>query len=122
MLKDIRDQRFGTLTNMDILLEVGISVLVVLVAVVIIYLEFPRVRGLHYTSRLTCPKCGKQFDYNWVPGGSFSAVRLLNKRYMRCPKCLQWSTFEVWKTRIKESTTNQTKVTEEIRAPPSTSP
>jgi len=94
---------------MTVLLDVvGIALLAVIVAV-IIYLVFPRVGGLHYTSRLTCPKCGKQFDYAWLPGGSFSAVRLWTKRYMRCPKCHHWSTFEIWKTRVEKSATSQTK-------------
>jgi DNA-directed RNA polymerase subunit RPC12/RpoP len=106
--RDIKSRSaFEALTFMDIFLEVGIPVLLVIVAV-IAYLVFPRVKGLHYTSRLTCPKCGKQFDYEWVPGGSFSVVRLWNQRYMRCPKCHRWSTFEIWKTRINESKTGQT--------------
>jgi len=81
--------------------------------VIIIYLLFPRIRGLHYTSRLTCPKCGKQFDYEWVPGGSFNSVRLGTKRYLQCPNCHQWSTLDIWNTRIKESKTSQEKAPEE---------
>jgi hypothetical protein len=80
---------------------IGVSVAVIAVLIVI-YLVFPRVRGLHYTSRLTCPKCGKQFDYNWVPGGSLGSVRLGNERYLSCPNCHGWSTFEIVKTRIKK--------------------
>ena len=80
---------------------VGVSVAVIVVLIVI-YLVFPRVKGLHYTSRLTCPKCGKQFDYNWVPGGSLSSVRLGSERYLSCPNCHGWSTFEIFKTRIKK--------------------
>jgi len=106
--RDIKNHSaLNALIYMDVLLEVGIPVLVLAIAVTI-YLVFPRVRGLHNTSRLTCPKCGKQFDYEWVPGGSFSAVRLGSKRYLRCPKCHEWSTFEIWKTRIEESKTSQT--------------
>jgi hypothetical protein len=51
---------------MSLLLTVGVPVAIVVV-VIAIYLVFPRVKGLHYTSRLTCPKCGKPFNYNWVP-------------------------------------------------------
>jgi RNA polymerase subunit RPABC4/transcription elongation factor Spt4 len=91
---------------MDLGLTLGISISIVVI-VIIIYLLFPRIRGLHYTSRLTCPKCGKQFNYEWVPGGSFSAVRLGNKRYLQCPNCHQWSTFEVWDNRIEETEMNQ---------------
>ncbi|MGD0028805.1 MAG: hypothetical protein ABSC91_07685 [Candidatus Bathyarchaeia archaeon] len=72
---------------------------IALVVAVILYILFPRF-GPHYTSRLTCTKCGKTFDYNWVPGGSFSAVRLGQKRYVRCPNCHKWSTFNIWTTKI----------------------
>ena len=75
--------------------------LIATVIVVVLYLVFPHLKGLHYTSRLTCPKCGKQFDYNWVPGGSFTAVRLGYERYLRCPHCGQRSTFDIFSTRIK---------------------
>jgi len=83
------------------LLEIVFPVLIVVIGV-IVYLLFPRVRGIHLTSRLICPECGKQFDYPWIPGGSFSAVRLGTKRYMQCPYCHKWSIFEIWSTRIKK--------------------
>ena len=51
--------------------------------------------GLVQRSRLRCPKCGQTFDYDWVPGASFSAVRLGRDRYMACPLCGHWSTFDV---------------------------
>jgi hypothetical protein len=78
-------------------------VLIVAAIVVVLYLVFPHVKGLHYTSRLACPKCHQQFDYNWVPGGSFTAVRLGYERYLRCPHCGQWSTFDIFSTRIKKN-------------------
>ncbi|MGD0644559.1 MAG: hypothetical protein ABSA75_06615 [Candidatus Bathyarchaeia archaeon] len=53
---------------------------VVTVSIIIVYLAFPRIRGLHYTSKLTCAKCNKQFNYEWVPGGSFSAICLGTER------------------------------------------
>jgi len=84
---------------MNIWIEIAIPIFVLLLSV-IIYLLFPRVKGLHYTSILTCSKCGKQFDYHWVPGGSFSAIRLGNKRYIRCPNCHEWSTYKIKSTRI----------------------
>jgi DNA-directed RNA polymerase subunit RPC12/RpoP len=88
-----------------------IIILTVTVAIVIIvYLVFPRIKGLHFTSRLTCPKCHKEFDYNWVPGGSFSAVRLGTNRYLRCPNCHEWSTFDIVSTQIKK---NQATATQE---------
>ncbi len=45
--------------------------------------------------RLTCPKCGGSFDYEYVPGASLTAVRLGGSRYMRCPLCHQWSVFRL---------------------------
>lgn len=43
--------------------------------------------------RLTCPKCGGQFDYQFVWGASLTAVRLGSSRYMRCPLCRKWALF-----------------------------
>lgn len=51
-------------------------------------------------SRLTCPKCGRTFDYEWIPGASLTAVRLGKDRYMACPLCHKWSTFDVADTVI----------------------
>jgi DNA-directed RNA polymerase subunit RPC12/RpoP len=82
----------------NLLLLIGVPVTVLVIAV-IVYAVLPRF-GPHYTSRLTCSKCGKQFEYNWLPGGSFTAVRLGKERYMRCPLCHEWSTFDIWSTRI----------------------
>jgi hypothetical protein len=51
--------------------------------------------GLVSRSRLTCPKCGGTFDYEYVPGASFTAVRLGSSRYLACPVCHRWSTFDL---------------------------
>jgi len=53
----------------------------------------------HYTSSLTCPNCQRSFEYDWVPLASFSAVRLGRSRYLQCPLCHQWATFNVLGTR-----------------------
>jgi len=50
---------------------------------------------LSRTRRLLCPKCGTTFDYDFVPGASFTAFRLGNARYMRCPICHKFSTFKM---------------------------
>lgn len=60
-------------------------------------------RGLVQKSRLTCPKCGETFDYEWVPGAALTAVRLGNSRYMACPLCHHWSTFNLVETAVPES-------------------
>lgn len=46
-------------------------------------------------TRVTCPKCGKTFDYEFVPGGSLSAIRLGKYRYMRCRECGRWALFDI---------------------------
>lgn len=44
---------------------------------------------------LTCPHCGGHFEYEYIPGASASAVRLGTKRYMKCPLCSRWGTFDL---------------------------
>jgi hypothetical protein len=44
---------------------------------------------------MKCPKCGGEFDYEYYPGASWTAVRLWNRRYMACPLCHRWSLFPV---------------------------
>jgi len=51
--------------------------------------------GLTWTRHLTCPKCGGEFDYEFVPGASFTAIRLGTSRYMRCPLCRKFSVFSM---------------------------
>lgn len=53
-------------------------------------------RGLMQRSRLRCPHCGREFDYDWVPGVAFTAVRLGKYRYMACPLCHRWATFNIY--------------------------
>jgi len=54
----------------------------------------------HYTSRLSCPSCQRSFDYQWVPLMSFNAVRLGTNRYLQCPLCHEWASFNIMKTRV----------------------
>jgi hypothetical protein len=51
--------------------------------------------GLTWTRHLKCPKCGGEFDYEFVPGASFTAIRLGTSRYMRCPLCHKFSVFSM---------------------------
>lgn len=84
-------------------MEVPVVVLVAVlipVAAIFYMLVFPRF-GPHYTSKLTCPKCNRTFDYKWVPGASLTAVRLGPSRYMRCPLCHEWSDFDIVSTRVQ---------------------
>jgi hypothetical protein len=51
--------------------------------------------GIVQRIRLTCPKCGGTFDYDFVPGAAVTAIRLGSSRYMSCPICHKWSTFDM---------------------------
>jgi hypothetical protein len=84
-------------------LAIVIGVIIVLVFVVIVPLAISRRRNVRtgatefvQRSRLLCPKCEREFDYEWIPGAALTAVRLGTKRYMACPLCHHWSTFDVW--------------------------
>jgi hypothetical protein len=55
-------------------------------------------------SHLKCKKCGVGFDYAYLPGGSFTSIRLGNSRFMRCPNCKKWSVFNLTKTRVDPNT------------------
>ncbi|MGD0250318.1 MAG: hypothetical protein ABSB97_05470 [Thermoplasmata archaeon] len=51
--------------------------------------------GLYWVRHVTCPKCGGQFDYRFVPGASVTALRLGNSRYMRCQLCHRFGVFRL---------------------------
>lgn len=57
-------------------------------------------RGVVQRSHLRCPKCGAEFDYDWVPGAAIAAVRLGSSRYLACPRCHRWSVFPVYRTMV----------------------
>lgn len=46
-------------------------------------------------AHLTCPKCRQEFDYDFIPGASVTAIRLAGRHYMACPLCHRWSLFPV---------------------------
>lgn len=93
------------------LLIVGITaVAIVCVGVFLYYFSKTVVKGrsagtpgIVQRSRLICPKCGQQFDYDWVPGGSLTAVRLGPNRYMACPLCHKWSVFPILDTIVERT-------------------
>lgn len=76
-----------------LIIRLGISVGVI-IAASIIY-NFALRTSHHYVSTLTCPKCSRTFDYKWVPLASFTALRLGTSRYLQCPFCRGWSTFNI---------------------------
>jgi predicted RNA-binding Zn-ribbon protein involved in translation (DUF1610 family) len=55
-------------------------------------------------AHLKCKKCGVEFDYAYLPGGSLTSIRLWNSRFMRCPNCKKWSIFNIWNTRVDPNT------------------
>jgi hypothetical protein len=59
--------------------------------------------GLLQRSRLTCPKCGQTFDYDWAPGAAITALRLGSSRYMACPLCHKWSAFDIKSTIVERT-------------------
>lgn len=82
----------------------GIIAAAIIVAVVILFIVArtkagPK-SGIVQLSHLNCRKCGAQFDYAWIPGGSLTSIRLGNSRYLRCPVCKKWSVFNIWKTKV----------------------
>ncbi len=95
--------------NYGLWLGVGISAVVIVVVLVLLWYISHRLNrksgntGFVQRSRLTCPKCGKTFDYEWVPGAALTAVRLGNSRYMACPLCHKWSTFNIYDTVVPAS-------------------
>ncbi len=61
-------------------------------------------RGLVQMSHLKCPECGVEFDYRWVPASSFTSFRLGRSRFLECPSCHKWSTFNIKDTRADPKT------------------
>lgn len=65
-------------------------------------------------SHLRCPKCGYKFYYKWLPGASFTSVRLGKYRYTRCPRCKHMSMFNVWNTRVSKTGRRQKRYNDVI--------
>jgi prepilin signal peptidase PulO-like enzyme (type II secretory pathway) len=62
---------------------VGIVVLVLIVVALAVSRRSP-VGGPIQLSHLKCPKCGIEFDYAYLPGASFTSIRLGGSRFLRC--------------------------------------
>lgn len=78
---------------------IGVAVVVLLLLVLFYYLQAKRNAGLGSPGiasrvRLTCPKCQRTFDFDYIPGASVTALRLGTGRYMACPLCHKFSVFE----------------------------
>lgn len=86
-------------------LYIGIGV----IAAVIIYFVLARTllrNRLTYLSQLKCIKWDCEFDYAWIPGASFTSVRLVRSRLIQCPcpGCGQWEKFNIWDMRVDPRT------------------
>ncbi len=86
---------------------IGIAVAVVVLAFVVGFYAWTLRRnrkmgspGVVSRSRLTCPQCHQTFDFDYVPGASLTAIRLGRSRYMACPLCGKWSTFDLSEARL----------------------
>ena len=66
-----------------------------------VFMLLPRY-GPHAISRLTCPKCKRQFNYHWVPGASFISLYRRNTRRLKCPYCRETSTYNIAVTRMSK--------------------
>ena len=78
-----------------------IYVIITAIVFIAVFMLLPRY-GPHAISRLTCPKCKKQFNYHWVPGASFISLYRGNTRHLHCPYCHTVSTFNIASTRISK--------------------
>ena len=86
-----------------------IIVLTVITPPLVILVIFGLMRGARWAgigcvSHLKCEKCGTEFDYAWIPGISFTSVRLGPSRWFRCPVCRKFSVFDIWDTRVDAKT------------------
>ena len=87
----------------------AIIITAVIIAVLVTLFIFALTRvahspGILQLSHLKCKKCGTEFDYAWIPGVSFTSVRLGPSRWFRCPVCRKFSVFDIWDTRVDAKT------------------
>jgi hypothetical protein len=83
-----------------------LAVIVPVLAVLFIFIltRWARSASVGFLSHLKCEKCGTEFDYAWIPGVSFTSVRLGSSRIFRCPVCRKFSVFDIWDTRVDRRT------------------
>ena len=87
------------MSNLALMVAIPVGTLVVVASIYLVSLG----SRYRYTSVLKCPRCQRTFDYEWVPAMSFTAARLGRNRYIGCPLCHEWSTFNLWDTRKRSS-------------------
>lgn len=52
--------------------------------------------SLGIKTKVTCPVCNKTYNYQFVPGASFTALRLGKYRYMKCQNCGHYALFDIY--------------------------
>ncbi|HXY74074.1 MAG TPA: hypothetical protein VEH58_02000 [Dehalococcoidales bacterium] len=55
-------------------------------------------------SHVVCPYCSLEFDYAWIPGVSFTDVRMFKKRIFYCPGCKKCLEYNVFDSRVDPKT------------------
>ena len=86
---------------------ISIGIAIVILVIIIVFMARSRrgaVAGPVQLSHLKCTKCNSEFDYAFLPGGSFTSIRLGGSRYLRCPVCHKWSMFNIRDTRVDPKT------------------
>jgi hypothetical protein len=86
-------------------IAIGVGIALVALLILFYWRVYRRNRargtpGIVSRARLVCPKCQQTFDYDFVPGAALTAIRLGTSRYMACPLCHRWSTFNLSSTLI----------------------
>jgi DNA-directed RNA polymerase subunit RPC12/RpoP len=78
-----------------------ITVLFLITAVgfLVLLILLPRY-GPHYISKLTCPRCQKNFNFHWIPGATITSLIRRNYRVLKCPYCHTKSTYDIAATRV----------------------
>ena len=88
--------------NLDVMVDLLLIYIVFTAAVfIVVFMLLPRY-GPHAVSRLTCPKCKRQFNYHWVPGASFISIYRGNTRRLKCPYCHEVTTYNIATTRLNK--------------------
>ena len=84
---------------------IGPTILVTAIIIILLrYQKSGRSSGVVQLSHVQCPKCGREFDYEWIPMASFTAIRLFHSRFFACPICGNFASFNVWDTRVDPNT------------------
>jgi len=76
---------------------------------VAIFILLPRY-GPHYTSRLTCPKCHKSFNFHYIPGATLASIIQRNYRTLKCPYCHTKAVYDIALTRTRSPRPQKTKL------------